>query len=118
MQLASGLTSEKASTDTGSHALSGEDAGRYQANLTTSYGPNGSVGEASVRRDRDRELGPSSKTRIGAIGVLSSDICVDSRAYFVHNMHAANPIPPERLDPWPHLMPGLVARNSPDDYWR
>ena len=36
-QFGSGFTSEKVSTDTGSHALSGEDAERYQARLTTSW---------------------------------------------------------------------------------
>ena len=86
--------------------------------LSIPYGPNGPVGEVCVRRDRDGELGPQSKTRIGAIGVLSSDICVESRACFVHNMHAKRPIPPEGLDPWPQFMPGMIPRNSTGSYWR
>jgi hypothetical protein len=37
-QLASGFSSRKASSDVGSHPLSGEDAGRCQAYLTTATG--------------------------------------------------------------------------------
>ena len=84
------------------------------------YEPNGSVSDGAprVQRDRDGGVGPKSNTRVGAIGVLASDVCVESRAFFVHNKHAAKPVPPEPFDPWPQLAPELVPRNSSDDYWQ
>ncbi len=84
------------------------------------YEPDGSVsnGAPYVQRDRDGRLGPESNTRVGAVGVLSSDICVKSRAYFAHNMYATKPIPPELLDEWPQLVSGGVSRNSADAYWQ
>ncbi len=76
----------------------------------------GSAGEPSVKRARDGRLGPKLNTRVGVIGVLRMS-CVEPHVYFVHNIYAARPIPPELLDPWPQLVCG-TPRNSDGEYWR
>lgn len=98
------------------------DAMHGTAYLSIPYGPDGSTGAPRVRRDRDGRLGPRSNTRVGVIGVLRMS-CVEPEVYFVHNIHAARPIPPELLDPWPQYVPSndgteLVTRNCSDSYWR
>ena len=90
--------------------------------ISIPYGPDGSPGAARVQRDRDGRLGPKSNTRVGVIGVLRMS-CVEPQVYFVHNIHAARPIPPELLDPWPQCVPSddgteLITRNCSDGCWR
>jgi hypothetical protein len=75
--------------------------------------PCGTPGQLSARRDRNGKLGPASNTRVGAIGILTWNGNEESSSYFVHNIHAAKPIPPARLDPWPQFVDGKEWRNAP-----
>lgn len=57
-------------------------------------------------RARNGKFTPGSLTRVSAVGVLRF-VPMDTEwrihAWFVHNLHAAKPIPPEALDPHPQL---------------
>ncbi len=81
--------------------------------LSIPYDASGTPGQPHFRRDRNGKLGPKSNTRVGAIGILTWNGNEKSRGYFVHNIHAAKPIPPTLLDPWPQLVDGREWRNAP-----
>jgi len=68
------------------------------------YGPDGPVGDWHEVRNENVRLQPDLNTRISAVGFAKWMGEPDVPGYFVHNVHATNPIPPEMLDPCPQLV--------------
>lgn len=82
-------------------------------------GPAGPVGDWFEVREKNVRWQPKLNTRVGAICMLRWSGSPACKAYFVHNAHARNPLPPCLFDPWPQLVPREdkrtgIWRNRPD----